>query len=139
MPAKIVSCGANSPITAAAERLMWERDLFCVPDFVANSGGVLGGTMEFAGWNPAEILAFFDQHFRAKVESLIRKAKGSGESLRDTAEIAALARFEEVKRQAEHGSWTGRGLQAAITIYREGWLPRRLVRRLSGGYFQRRL
>ena len=60
--AKVISCGANSPITHEAERRLWERGVVCVPDFVANSGGVLGGTMEFAGWRPGEILAFCDRH-----------------------------------------------------------------------------
>ena len=81
--AKVMSCGANSPITPEAERRLWERGVLCVPDFVANSGGVLGGTMEFAGWRPGEIFAFYDARFRPRVESLIREASRLGQSLRD--------------------------------------------------------
>jgi glutamate dehydrogenase/leucine dehydrogenase len=139
LPATVVSCGANSPITPAAEQRLWERGVLCVPDFVANSGGVLGGTMEFAGWRPGEILEFYDQRFRARVESLIRHARRSGQPLRAAAEALAVARFDDVKHQAERGSWTRYGIQAAVAVYREGWLPGRLVRRLSDGYFRRRL
>jgi glutamate dehydrogenase (NAD(P)+) len=137
--ARVISCGANSPITPAAEHLLWERGVICVPDFVANCGGVLGGTMEFAGWRPAEIFDFYDRRFRARVELLIRDAGRSGQPLRAAAETLALARFDEVKRQAEGGSWAGRAVQAALVVYREGWLPGRLVRRMSDEYFQRRL
>jgi glutamate dehydrogenase/leucine dehydrogenase len=49
MPARVLSCGANSPITQEAEQLLWRRGAVCVPDCVANCGGVLGGTMEFCG------------------------------------------------------------------------------------------
>jgi glutamate dehydrogenase (NAD(P)+) len=139
MPARVVSCGANSPITRAAEQRLWERGVLCVPDFVANCGGVLGGTMEFAGWRPAEIFDFYDRRFRARVELLIRDAQRSGHPLRAAAEALARARFDEVKRQAERGSWARHAVQAALAIYREGWLPGRLVRRMSDEYFQRRL
>jgi glutamate dehydrogenase (NAD(P)+) len=139
MPARVISCGANSPITPAAEQLLWKRGVLCVPDFVANSGGVLGGTMEFAGWRPGEILDFCGRRFRVRVESLIRDAQRSGQPLRAAAERLARARFEEVTREAEGGSWARRGMQAALAVYREGWLPGRLVRRMSDEYFQRRL
>jgi glutamate dehydrogenase (NAD(P)+) len=139
MPARVISCGANSPVTPAAEQRLWERGVLCVPDFVANSGGVLGGTMEFAGWRPGEILDFFDTRFRARVASLIRDAQRSGQPLRTAAESLALSRFDEVKRQAERASWGRHGAQAALAVYREGWLPGRLVHWLSDGYFRRRV
>jgi glutamate dehydrogenase/leucine dehydrogenase len=137
--AKVISCGANSPITPAAERRLWERGIVCVPDFVANSGGVLGGTMEFAGWRPAEILDFCDQRFRPRVASLIQDALREGRSLRSHAEDFALRRFSEVKRLAERDSWRRGGVDAALAAYRAGWVPGRLVRRMSVGYFESRV
>jgi len=139
MPAKVVSCGANSPITPEAEQLLWERGVLCVPDFVANCGGVLGGTMEFAGWKPEEIFEFYDRRFRGRVERLIINALQSGRPLRAVAEDHSRERFDQVKRLAENPSMRGRGIQAALAIYRRGWLPSRLVRRLSDGYFHSRL
>ena len=139
MPAKVVSCGANSPVTPKADRMLWERGVLCVPDFVANCGGVLGGTMEFAGWQPEEIFDFYARRFRGRVESLVRTALRSARPLRDVAEEVSLERFDQVKRQAESPSWRSRAMLMGLAIYREGWLPRRLVRRLSEGYFQHRL
>ena len=77
--AAVISCGANSPVTPDAERRLWERGILCVPDFVANAGGVLGGTMEFAGWRTAEILEFCDHRFRPRVASLFEEARQSRE------------------------------------------------------------
>ena len=139
LEAKVISCGANSPITAEAESRLWERGVVCVPDFVANSGGVLGGTMEFAGWRPGEILEFCEQRFRPRAASLIREAHGTGHSLREVAESFALRRFADVKRGAERESWRRGGFEAALAVFRQGWLPGRLVRRLSAVYFRRRV
>ena len=137
--AKVISSGANSPVTPRAERLLWERGIVCVPDFVANAGGVLGGTMEFAGWRPDEILAFCSARFRPRVASLIREAGQAGCPPRDVAEAFALERFANVKRLAEQASWRGSIVAGALQMHREGWVPGRLVRRLSEGYFSGRL
>jgi glutamate dehydrogenase (NAD(P)+) len=133
----VISCGANSPITQEAERRLWERGVVCVPDFVANSGGVLGGTMEFAGWRPGEILGFCDRVFRPRVAALIREARAADRPLREIAEAFARERFDTVKREAEKRAWRRAGFEAALGAYRRGWVPARLVKRLSAGYFNR--
>ena len=132
----VVSCGANSPLAPGAEARLWERGIICVPDFVANAGGVLGGTMEFAGWRREEIVDFCARHFRPRVASLLREAERAGRSPREVAEALAVDRFARIKSQAESGSsrLAARGL--ALTLFREGWLPARLVRRFSDGYFR---
>jgi glutamate dehydrogenase (NAD(P)+) len=137
--ARVISCGANGPVTPAAEARLRERGILCVPDFVANAGGVLGGTMEFAGWRPAEILEFCGRRFRPRVASLIRESERSGIPLREAAEAAALRRFAEVKTRAERESWSRRGAGFVLAQYRDGWLPGRLVRWMSAGYFARRV
>jgi glutamate dehydrogenase (NAD(P)+) len=139
MPARILSCGANSPITPEAERLLWQRGTVCVPDFVANCGGVLGGTMEFCGWRPEEIFVFYERRFRPAVERLIRGALEAGKPLREMAEELALARFAAVKRRAEQPSAAGRCFSAGIALYRAGWVPARLMHALSKGYFNDRV
>jgi glutamate dehydrogenase (NAD(P)+) len=137
MTARVVSCGANSPVTPAAEQRLWDRGILCVPDFVANSGGVLGGTMEFAGWRPGETLAFFERLFGPRVASLVGEARRTGRPLRLAAEDFATERFALVKRAAEQRSWRRQGVEAALAAYRKGWVPRRFIRRLSTGYFKR--
>jgi glutamate dehydrogenase (NAD(P)+) len=139
IPARVVSCGANGPVTPAADTRLRERGIVCVPDFVANSGGVLGGTMEFAGWRPAEILEFCGRRFRPRVEALLHEARRSGVPVRRLAEELALRRFAEVKTRAERESWGRLGVESVLALYREGWLPGRLARRMSEGYFARRV
>lgn len=137
MEARVVSCGANSPITAQGEETLAQRGILAVPDFVANCGGVLGGTMEFAGWRADEILRFCGEVFGPRVERLLKEAGRSGRPLRGYCEEVARERFAAVKERAERGSWSGRVVEAGLSVYREGFLPERLVKWASEGYFQR--
>ena len=132
----VVSCGANSPLAPDAERRLWERGIICVPDFVANAGGVLGGTMEFAGWRRQEILDFCARHFRPRVASLLLEAERAGRPVRDVGEAFADERFARIKAMAESGSRTHTVRELILARYRDGWLPARLVRRLSSRYFR---
>jgi glutamate dehydrogenase/leucine dehydrogenase len=137
LPAAVISCGANSPITPEADQALWARGVLSVPDFVANCGGVLGGTMEFAGWRPAEIVAFCEGVFGERVRKLLEHARRLARPVREVAEQQALRRFAAVKRAAERGSWLGQVSRAGLAAYRHGLIPERLMRRLSEGYFRR--
>jgi glutamate dehydrogenase (NAD(P)+) len=47
--ARLVLQGANIPFTPAAERMLHERGILIVPDFIANAGGVICAAMEYRG------------------------------------------------------------------------------------------
>ena len=46
LKAKLVVEGANIPITKGAEKYLYEKGVICVPDFIANAGGVICAAME---------------------------------------------------------------------------------------------
>jgi glutamate dehydrogenase (NAD(P)+) len=45
--AKLVVQGANIPVTYGAEKYLHEKGVLCVPDFIANAGGVICAAMEY--------------------------------------------------------------------------------------------
>ncbi len=49
LKAKLVVQGANIPFTEGAERHLHEKGVLCVPDFIANAGGVICAAMEYRG------------------------------------------------------------------------------------------
>jgi glutamate dehydrogenase (NAD(P)+) len=55
--AQVILEGANIPVTAQAEAQLAERGVLCVPDVVANSGGVICAAAEYRGAGHAEAFA----------------------------------------------------------------------------------
>lgn len=133
----VVAPGANNPLTLEAERALDERGVACVPDFVANSGGVLGGTMEFAAVREHAIAAFVDDHFAARVAWLLAEAARTGEPTRTVAERVALARRLAPTRQPMWRRPLRHVLDSGLALYRRGLVPGAVVGRLSLPYFRR--
>ncbi|MDH3973625.1 MAG: Glu/Leu/Phe/Val dehydrogenase [Deltaproteobacteria bacterium] len=53
---KLIISGANIPVTHSAEKALHERGILCVPDFIANAGGVICAAVEYHEGN--ETIAF---------------------------------------------------------------------------------
>ncbi|HUJ21281.1 MAG TPA: Glu/Leu/Phe/Val dehydrogenase dimerization domain-containing protein [Bryobacteraceae bacterium] len=136
--AGIITPGANCPVTAGAERALIARGVFVFPDFVANCGGVLGGTMEFAGVAGRHIESFFRNELKARLVRLLADAGGAA-ALRECATATALDRFAAVKQAAEFPSIASRAFGAGVALYRNGWLPRAAAAPLALRYFARRV
>ena len=136
---KIICPGANNPVAPDAERALFERGALCLPDFVTNCGGVLGGTMEFASVNREKITAFIDRHIGERISWLLNETKAKSVLPRDVATPLALHRFEKVVQSAAHPTPIGRLFKVGLELYRRGWVPGPLVGALSLHYFKRTL
>ena len=129
--AAVICAGANNPVSPEAERVLVERGVLCVPDFVSNCGGVLGGTLEFAGVHPRRIGSLIDQYVSEMVTALIAVAARRRTSLRAVAEPLAMSRHRQVQTAAERPGLGHRARRAALELYRRGWVPRRAVAALA--------
>ena len=49
LDARLIVQGANIAITEGAEKQLYEKGILCVPDFIANAGGVICAAMEYKG------------------------------------------------------------------------------------------
>jgi len=137
--ARIVCAGANDPVTPAAADVLRSRGILHPPDFVTNCGGVLGGTLEFAGVSPDRIARFIDERMQEQVGQLLRRADRSGQTLRAIAEGLALERHERIRRAAEKPGLLGRLVRIGIDSYRRRWIPERMVSWLAPRYVGRRM
>lgn len=54
--AKLILQGANIPATLAAEVALHERGVLCIPDFIANAGGVICASVEYRGGSEPQAL-----------------------------------------------------------------------------------
>jgi glutamate dehydrogenase/leucine dehydrogenase len=131
--ARAVVPGANLPWTREAEESLHARGVLCVPDFLANCGGVIGGTMEFAGVSDGEIVSFIDRVLAPRIGGVLDLAAREGALPSTVAEELALASHAAVKGYASRG---GTAKAAALELHRRGWLPRRLVGILAPRWFR---
>lgn len=137
--ARTICAGANDPLSPEAELALADRGVRLPPDFISNSGGVLGGTLEFAGVPTARIEALIQQHVGTAVESLLVQADRQGALPRELAEPAALERHEQVRLASENRNLIRWMFSHALDAYRRGWVPRPIVARLAPAYVERLL
>lgn len=136
LQARAVSSGANDPIGPEAEEILAGRGVVVVPDFVANVGGVLGGTMRFAAVAEARIEAFLLNSVGAWIDALLVRADEEGVPARRIAAPLARARFEEVRRRAEQPGVAGRVVDGLVELHRRRLVPRRLVGAFAPRWFE---
>ncbi|MBN1625862.1 MAG: Glu/Leu/Phe/Val dehydrogenase, partial [Deltaproteobacteria bacterium] len=76
--ARIISPGANNPVSPEAEPVLHRRGIISLPYFMTNCGGTLGGTMEFASVKKNKIEEFIDIHIGGRITKLLEDAAGKG-------------------------------------------------------------
>ncbi len=134
--APIICSGANNPVTPEAEALLFEKGVLCLPDFVSNCGGVLGGTMEFASVKKKKIAAFIDENLGPPVARLLEKAQSQNLHPRVIATRLSLQRSGEVRRRAARPTPPARLFAFVLDLYRRGLIPGPIVARFSLPYFK---
>jgi len=137
--ARFVCSGANDPIAPEAEAALWKRGVSYPPDFISNCGGVLGGTLDFAGVARQRAQALIERVVEPAVTRLLADAERLATMPRTIAEPLALARHARVRAAAEQPGLAGRAVSLGLEWYRRGLLPSALVGALAAGYIERRL
>lgn len=100
---KLVIQGANIPFTRGAEQYLHEKGILCVPDFIANAGGVICAAMEYHGASQAAALQSIEEKLCANTLEVLESAKAKAISPRDAAVDMALKR---VKRAMGYKRWS---------------------------------
>jgi glutamate dehydrogenase/leucine dehydrogenase len=93
--AKLVLQGANIPATAGAEAWMADHGVLCIPDFIANAGGVICAAVEFHGGSEAQAREGIQERIRANVAEMLTRMERDGGRPRQAAEAMARARVDE--------------------------------------------
>jgi glutamate dehydrogenase/leucine dehydrogenase len=134
--ARIISAGANVPVSREAEDELALRPSLCLPDFVVNCGGVLGTYLEIAGLHPKEVACAIRNIVGPQIEKMVRAFEGGGKSLRDLAVEKAEANFLRVKKSVEGGGF-GAIFNPSVLRLGRSVLPSRIVGRMAVGYFEK--
>jgi glutamate dehydrogenase (NAD(P)+) len=137
--AQILAPGANIPITAEAERLLFDRGVICLPDFAINCGGVLGGTMEYSGINMVDTQKFIRDYLGRRITGLLTTADEQGVLPRVVAEGIVRRNIREMTLPGAGKDLQSRIYKTLAGQYQRGRVPGKLAGTVAMGYFRKTL
>ncbi len=92
---RLVVEGANIPFTHGAEKILQDKGVLCVPDFIANAGGVICAAMEYKGASKAAALDSIEEKLRRNTEQVLEAVKHQQILPRQAAMNMALERVQK--------------------------------------------
>jgi len=95
LKAKLVIEGANIPITYGAEKYLHEKGVICVPDFIANAGGVICAAMEYQGAGQSAAFQAIEEKVCRNTRLVLEDAATKGILPREAAVDLALQRLKK--------------------------------------------
>jgi len=90
--AKLIIEGANIPATKEAEEILYKRGVLCVPDFIANAGGVIMAAMEHARKIEKEAFDAISEKIKTNTRIILEKSRNENLLPRQVAEEIAKER-----------------------------------------------
>lgn len=72
--AKVIIEAGNIPMRENIEEELFQRDIFILPDFVANAGGVISSYAEYRGYNPKKMFELVERKIRASAKLVLEKS-----------------------------------------------------------------
>jgi glutamate dehydrogenase (NAD(P)+) len=91
---RVLAQGANIGVTQAAERALHARGVLCIPDFIANAGGVICAAVEYHGGTRTQAFQTIEQTVADNVDRLLADLAGTDHVPRDVATTIARERVE---------------------------------------------
>jgi len=102
---KVLAEGANGPTTPEADKVLEEKGVFCIPDFLANAGGVTCSYFEQVQcnmnyfWEKDEVLQKLDTKMTSAFHAVKNLAIKRKLYMRDAAYVISVERVVEACRQ----------------------------------------
>jgi len=98
---RVIAEGANGPTTPEADKVLQDRGIFVIPDFLANAGGVTCSYFEQVQsnmnyyWEKDEVLGKLDLKMTSAFLAVSELARGRKLSMRDAAYVIAVSRVAQ--------------------------------------------
>ena len=90
--AKLIVPGANIGVTEEAEAMLHKRGVLCIPDFIANAGGVICAAVEYGGGTEGQVFSIIEEKVRGNTAETLERMKREDILPRAAAEAMARER-----------------------------------------------
>lgn len=100
---RMVLQGANVPVTRGAEQALHRRGILCIPDIIANAGGVICASVEYHGGTESAAFATIEEKIKANTLAVLDSAAAGGALPRDAAIRLA---DERLRRAMKLSRWS---------------------------------
>jgi glutamate dehydrogenase (NAD(P)+) len=104
MECKVIVEGANSPTTPAADQILRDKDVYIIPDVMANAGGVVVSYFEWVQnlqhfrWDEREVNDKLGTIMRRAYREVSARAREEGIDLREAAYLVGIERVVEAAK-----------------------------------------
>ena len=104
MQCKVILEGANSPTTPTADQILRDKDVYIIPDVMANAGGVVVSYFEWVQnlqhfrWDEREVNDKLGTIMRRAYREVSARAREEGIDLRESAYLVGIERVVEAAR-----------------------------------------
>jgi len=95
LQASMVVSGANIAVTAEAEQQLHARGVLCIPDFIANAGGVICAAMEYQHATERAAFDTIEEKLRNNTEKVLELSQQQGCLPREAAVELAMQRVQK--------------------------------------------
>jgi len=102
LKAKMVLPGANIPVTKEAEEALTEKGVLVLPDFIANSGGVICAAVEYHGGTEELAFQVIEEKVRKNTRMVLEESAKTGEP---PTKVAAELAQKFVKTASSYRRW----------------------------------
>lgn len=99
--AKMVVEGGNIVMKEPEEKILHERGILVVPDFVANAGGVISSYSEYRGYDQNRMFALVEKKIKKNTKVVLKEAKNKNQMPRTAAMSIAKDRIKKAREKSQ--------------------------------------
>lgn len=96
MRTRMVAQGANIPCTPGAEQYLHDNDILCLPDYIANAGGVICAATEYQGMTQSQALSRIEETIRRNTTLILAQAQEKKCTPRAAADAFTRNRLKKI-------------------------------------------
>lgn len=99
--AKLISSGANVPVTDEAEKILLGKGIVVLPDFISNSGGVIAATLDRMSASEDQAFKLVEEKITSSIKKVLSKALKEKRVPTEVAKEMAIGKVKKAMKKRQ--------------------------------------